>query len=82
MFSLDAIQRIIEASNGLVVLDEAYLAFTDSDLLELCAHYDNVVVMRTLSKVGLAGLRLGFLVGKKAWLERCGSSGGRRISDG
>lgn len=70
VFELESIERIIEASDGLVVLDEAYIAFTDSDLLELCASYDNVVVMRTLSKVGLAGLRLGFLMGEKAWLEQ------------
>lgn len=69
VFSLEAIERVVEASDGLVVIDEAYIAFTDSDLLSLCAHYENVVVMRTLSKVGLAGLRLGFLMGRKAWLD-------------
>lgn len=68
VFELEAIQQIIEHAQGLVVIDEAYLAFTDSDLLELCAYHDNVVVMRTLSKVGLAGLRLGFLIGKTEWL--------------
>lgn len=69
VFELAAIEAIIEACSGLVVIDEAYLAFTDSDLLELCVKYPNVVVMRTLSKVGLAGLRLGFLIGTKAWLS-------------
>ncbi|TNC81721.1 MAG: histidinol-phosphate transaminase [Oleiphilus sp.] len=69
VFELADIEQIIEASNGLVVIDEAYLAFTESDLLELCAYHDNVVVMRTLSKVGLAGLRLGFLIGRPAWLS-------------
>ncbi len=69
VFSLQAIEQIIEASTGLVVIDEAYIAFTDSDLLELCAYHENVVVMRTLSKVGLAGLRLGFLMGRKSWLD-------------
>ena len=69
VFSLSSIQQIIEASKGLVVIDEAYLAFTESDLLELCAYHENVVVMRTLSKVGLAGLRLGFLIGQPVWLN-------------
>lgn len=69
VFALQDILKVIELSSGLVVIDEAYLAFTDSDLLELCASHDNVVVMRTLSKVGLAGLRLGFLVGQQAWLK-------------
>ena len=70
VFTLEAIEEIVEACPGLVVIDEAYLAFTDSDLLELCVKYENVVVMRTLSKVGLAGLRLGFLMGPKAWLDQ------------
>lgn len=70
VFQLDQVRRVIESAQGLVVIDEAYIAFTDSDLLALCAEYDNVVVMRTLSKVGLAGLRLGFLVGQQAWLDQ------------
>lgn len=65
----EKIRRIIEASRGLVVIDEAYMAFTDSDLLPLLNDYNNVVVMRTLSKVGLAGLRLGILIGSNAWLN-------------
>lgn len=64
-----AIKHIIEASQGLVVLDEAYTAFTDADHLNLLEKYDHVLVMRTLSKVGLAGLRLGLLIGAKEWLS-------------
>lgn len=69
LFGEDKIRAIIEAANGLVVVDEAYTAFTDADYLNLLNDYDNVVVMRTLSKVGLAGLRMGFLVGKAEWLN-------------
>ncbi|MGK0444012.1 MAG: histidinol-phosphate aminotransferase [Bermanella sp.] len=64
-----AIKHIIEASQGLVILDEAYTAFTDADHLALLEKYDHVLVMRTLSKVGLAGLRLGLLIGSKEWLS-------------
>lgn len=64
-----AIKNIIEASQGLVILDEAYTAFTDADHLALLEKYDHVLVMRTLSKVGLAGLRLGLLIGSKEWLS-------------
>lgn len=64
------VEEIVEATQGLVVLDEAYMAFTDSDLLGFLARYPNVVVMRTFSKVGLAGLRLGFLIGAKAWVSQ------------
>lgn len=68
LFSADRVRAVIEASQGLVVLDEAYTAFTDADHLDLL-HYPNVLVMRTLSKVGLAGLRLGILIGHPAWLQ-------------
>jgi len=64
-----AIENIIKASEGLVVVDEAYTAFTDADHLELLDRYDNVLVMRTLSKVGLAGLRLGLIIGPAEWLN-------------
>ena len=62
------IQAILKASKGLVVVDEAYMAFTDQNALPLLDTYDNCVVMRTFSKMGLAGLRLGFLVGAPACL--------------
>ncbi|WP_372764777.1 histidinol-phosphate transaminase [Litorivivens sp.] len=67
LFSADKVRAVIEASPGLVVLDEAYTAFTDRDHLSYL-HYPNVLVMRTLSKVGLAGLRLGILIGGREWL--------------
>ncbi|SEI39864.1 histidinol-phosphate aminotransferase [Allopseudospirillum japonicum] len=64
-----AIAEILQTAQGLVVLDEAYTAFTDADYLPWLEKYPNLVVMRTLSKVGLAGLRLGFLVGAPAWIN-------------
>jgi histidinol-phosphate aminotransferase len=63
LFDADAIKAIIAAANGLVVIDEAYAPFTDASFVEQLPHYDNLLVMRTLSKLGLAGLRLGFLAG-------------------
>jgi histidinol-phosphate aminotransferase len=69
LFGVNEVKAIVEASKGLVVVDEAYMAFTGSDLLPLIAEYPNIVVMRTLSKVGLAGLRLGFLIGSTVWLN-------------
>lgn len=62
-FSSDKILRIIEASNGIVIVDEAYQPFSsEKGLLPLLEDYKNLVIMRTLSKVGLAALRLGFMV--------------------
>ncbi|WP_396587385.1 histidinol-phosphate transaminase [Bermanella sp. R86510] len=69
LWDQDVIKLIIEASQGLVVMDEAYTAFTDREHLELVEQYEHVLVMRTLSKVGLAGLRLGLLIGQKEWLN-------------
>mgnify|MGYP005996851253 FL=1 len=63
LWAEDDLVAIIEASQGLVVLDEAYLPFSSRNHLSWLDRFDNVVVMRTLSKVGLAGLRLGMLFG-------------------
>ena len=63
------IERIIAAANkSLVVIDEAYQPFAQQSWLPRAAAFDNVVVMRTVSKLGLAGIRLGYLVGTPTWL--------------
>ncbi|RMG20732.1 MAG: histidinol-phosphate transaminase [Deltaproteobacteria bacterium] len=58
----EAVEQAAELGSGLVVVDEAYAPFAGESLLALVEHYENVVVMRTLSKVGLAALRVGFAV--------------------
>lgn len=66
------IERIIAAAGerrGLVVIDEAYQPFAQRSWLPRAREFDNVVVMRTVSKLGLAGIRLGYLVGDAAWLD-------------
>lgn len=65
----EKLRRILEATSGLVVIDEAYTAFTDADYLSWLEDYPNLLIMRTFSKVGLAGLRLGVLFGQSAWIE-------------
>lgn len=69
LFSRGEIRSIIEAAPGLVVVDEAYSAFCDDSFIDLLARYPRLMVLRTVSKLGLAGLRLGFLVGDPAWLR-------------
>lgn len=70
LFDNAAIVQIIEASNGLVVVDEAYYAFASDSFMPQLGRYSNLLVMRTFSKLGMAGLRLGFLAGSKIWLEQ------------
>ncbi|MDO8464435.1 MAG: histidinol-phosphate transaminase [Gallionella sp.] len=70
LFPADAVAQIIEAAQGLVVVDEAYYAFAGDSFIPHLARYPNLLVMRTFSKLGMAGLRLGFLAGSTAWLEQ------------
>jgi histidinol-phosphate aminotransferase len=68
LFDEQALRQLIEAAPGLVVIDEAYTAFSCRSHLSWLGDYDNLLVMRTLSKVGLAGLRVGMLFGRPDWL--------------
>jgi histidinol-phosphate aminotransferase len=68
LFDARAIETLIRETTGLVVVDEAYHAFAQQSFLGRLADFDNLLVMRTLSKQGLAGLRLGILAGAPAWL--------------
>jgi histidinol-phosphate aminotransferase len=69
LFDRDTLTRIIESAPGLVVIDEAYHAFAGESFMAHAAGYANLLVMRTLSKLGLAGLRLGLLAGGREWLQ-------------
>ena len=68
LFDAEAVSRIIESAPGVVVVDEAYHAFADSSFMDRLLDYPNLLLMRTLSKLGLAGLRLGLLAGRSEWL--------------
>ena len=69
LFDEDTVERIIAAAPGLVIVDEAYTAFAGASFMEKIPRYDNLLVMRTLSKLGLAGLRLGYLTGGAEWID-------------
>jgi len=59
----DDARTLLESTNGIVFLDEAYVEFADTSLIRLVEQYDNLIVGRTLSKAfGLAGMRLGYAV--------------------
>ncbi|MDD5031316.1 MAG: histidinol-phosphate transaminase [Rhodoferax sp.] len=61
--AMDAVIEAAGASGGLVVIDEAYQPFAATSYLGRLARYSHVLLLRTLSKFGLAGVRLGYLVG-------------------
>lgn len=63
------IEKIIEAvgaQGGLVVMDEAYQPFSSKSYIDRIARHSHVLLMRTLSKFGLAGVRLGYIMGPRA----------------
>ena len=69
LYSESQLRELIQTSKGLVIMDEAYLPFSSRNHLHFLEEFDNVLVMRTLSKVGLAGLRLGMIFGRSEWLN-------------
>jgi histidinol-phosphate aminotransferase len=59
------IDQIIDAAPGLVVMDEAYQPFAARDSMARLKRHPKVLLMRTLSKFGLAGVRIGYLIGRR-----------------
>jgi histidinol-phosphate aminotransferase len=70
LFDDAIIERVIAAAPGLVVIDEAYQPFASRSYIDRVALHEHVLVMRTLSKFGLAGIRLGYMLGPKALIEQ------------
>jgi histidinol-phosphate aminotransferase len=69
LFPEEAVLRIIEAAPGLVVLDEAYHVFADRTFMHRLGEFPNLMVMRTVSKLGLAGIRLGYAAARPEWIR-------------
>jgi len=70
LYPEEDILEIIRACEGLVVLDEAYHAFAQKTFMPRLTEFPNLVVMRTVSKLGLAGIRLGYLAARPEWVEQ------------
>jgi histidinol-phosphate aminotransferase len=64
----DSVEEIIKLATGLVVIDEAYSPFSSYSMMSLVERYPHALMMRTVSKMGLAGLRLGWILGDELWM--------------
>lgn len=60
-FSDDAVRKVLEKVNAAVVIDEAYYSFSGRSFLPFLNRHPNMILLRTLSKIGFAGLRVGVL---------------------
>ena len=69
VFEQKSLQAVIEAAPGIVVIDEAYHVFAQKTMMSSLQQFSNVLLMRTFSKLGLAGLRLGMLFGAPEWIS-------------
>jgi len=75
LYDAAAVEEIIRVSSGngasaLVVVDEAYFHYAGRTFLPKLGQYPNLVILRSLSKIGLAGIRLGVLVASTAVVEQ------------
>jgi histidinol-phosphate aminotransferase len=63
LFAVEDIETILHAlgDTGIAVLDEAYQPFARQTFMDRLGEFENLVVMRTVSKLGLAGIRLGYM---------------------
>ena len=69
LFPEAAVEAILAAAPGLVVLDEAYHVFAGRTFMTRLAEFPNLLVMRTVSKLGLAGVRLGYAAARPEWIR-------------
>lgn len=64
------VEKVIEKAPGLVVFDEAYTAYASEDSTAFIEKYEQTVLIRTLSKIGFAGIRLGYLAAQSDVMEQ------------
>ena len=69
LFDEEAIAAIVREAPGLVVIDEAYQPFAGRTLMPRLRDFPNLLVLRTVSKLGLAGIRLGCVAGHPGWIR-------------
>jgi histidinol-phosphate aminotransferase len=69
-FQRKDLEKLIREFKGLIIIDEAYVEFSDYSVVDLTKKFDNLIILRTLSKsFGLAGLRVGYLVANEKIID-------------
>ncbi len=66
-FDEQLIEETVRVSDGLVVVDEAYHAYSGQSIMAMSEKFENLVIVRTLSKSGFAGLRVGYMTSQPSW---------------
>jgi histidinol-phosphate aminotransferase len=69
LYPEEEVVEVIKACPGLVVVDEAYHVFARKTLMPRLSEFSNLLVVRTVSKLGLAGIRLGYMAGRPEWIR-------------
>lgn len=71
MYTRTEVIKLLEnVKDSLIILDEAYVDFSENSVVDLVDNYENLIVMRTLSKAfGLAGLRVGAMIAKEETIK-------------
>ena len=70
MLSIDSLAQLAEKLSGVLLIDEAYVDFADDNAIRLIKDFDNVIILRSMSKgYSLAGLRFGFGVAQKPLID-------------
>jgi len=70
LYPEEDVLKVIRAAEGLVVIDEAYHVFAGKSFMPRLTEFPNLVIVRTVSKLGLAGIRLGYLAGRAEWVAQ------------
>ena len=63
LWGRDEVMKVVRSCQGIVVIDEAYGPFASDSFTEELKNFPNMVLLRTASKIGLAGIRFGWLAG-------------------
>ena len=69
-FAAEDIECLLERAPGLVAIDEAYAPYAGESLIAALERHPRLLLLGTLSKLGLAGLRVGWLLGRNQWLDQ------------